>query len=82
MQKRYWLLTVLRAGESVPQRVELKLARLYRTAFSRQQQRHLGLLSTDPRARRATEQRGFHEQMVSEIRWCCTFTIVIVYIYS
>ncbi|KAK2587457.1 hypothetical protein KPH14_003165 [Odynerus spinipes] len=59
---RYWLLTVLRAGESVPPKVELKLARLYRTAFSRQQQRHLGLLSTDPRARRATEQRGFHEK--------------------
>ncbi|KAI4494417.1 hypothetical protein M0802_008909 [Mischocyttarus mexicanus] len=53
---RYWLLTVLRAGESVPQKIELKLARLYRIAFSRQQQRHLGLLSTDPRARRATEQ--------------------------
>ncbi|XP_035741773.1 uncharacterized protein LOC118450252 [Vespa mandarinia] len=62
---RYWLLTVLRAGESVPQKVELKLARLYRTAFSRQQQRHLGLLSTDPRARRATEQREFHERMTT-----------------
>ncbi|XP_043667090.1 uncharacterized protein LOC122628661 isoform X1 [Vespula pensylvanica] len=62
---RYWLLTVLRAGESIPQKVELKLARLYRTAFSRQQQRHLGLLSTDPRARRATEQRGFHERMTT-----------------
>ncbi|XP_015172713.1 PREDICTED: uncharacterized protein LOC107064500 [Polistes dominula] len=62
---RYWLLTVLRAGESVPQKVELKLARLYRIAFSRQQQRHLGLLSTDPRARRATKQRRFHEQMTT-----------------
>ncbi|XP_067206017.1 uncharacterized protein [Linepithema humile] len=49
---RYWLLTVLRPGETVPPKVELRLARLYRTAFSRQQQRHLGLLSMDPRSRR------------------------------
>ncbi|XP_012534306.1 uncharacterized protein LOC105835502 isoform X3 [Monomorium pharaonis] len=49
---RYWLLTVLRPGEAVPPKVELRLARLYRAAFSRQQQRHLGLLSTDPRSRR------------------------------
>ncbi|CAL1674160.1 unnamed protein product [Lasius platythorax] len=51
---RYWLLTVLRPGEAVPPKVELRLARLYRAAFSRQQQRHLGLLSTDPRSRRGT----------------------------
>lgn len=44
---RYWLLTVLRSGETVPPKIELKLARLYRTAFSRQQQRHLGLLQTN-----------------------------------
>ncbi|XP_020287267.1 uncharacterized protein LOC109856414 [Pseudomyrmex gracilis] len=49
---RYWLLTVLRPGEAVPPKIELRLARLYRTAFSRQQQRHLGLLSTDLRSRR------------------------------
>ncbi|XP_017877266.1 uncharacterized protein LOC108623338 [Ceratina calcarata] len=49
---RYWLLTVLRAGEAIPPKIELKLARLYKTAFSRQQQRHLGLLQTDPRFRR------------------------------
>ncbi|XP_076390699.1 uncharacterized protein LOC100883637 isoform X3 [Megachile rotundata] len=55
---RYWLLTVLRAGEAVPPKIELRLARLYRTAFSRQQQRHLGLLQTDPRLRRvARDQR-------------------------
>ncbi|KAK0167380.1 hypothetical protein PV327_004787 [Microctonus hyperodae] len=55
---RYWLLTVLRAGENVPPKVELKLARLYRAAFARQQQRHLGLLLTDPRLRRATKKHG------------------------
>lgn len=38
----------------MPPKVELRLARLYRAAFSRQQQRHLGLLSTDPRSRRGT----------------------------
>ncbi|KAL0102839.1 hypothetical protein PUN28_018258 [Cardiocondyla obscurior] len=56
---RYWLLTVLRPGEVVPPKVELRLARLYRTAFSRQQQRHLGLLSMDPRSRRDALLRGF-----------------------
>nr|XP_033333535.1 uncharacterized protein LOC117224597 [Megalopta genalis] len=54
---RYWLLTVLRAGEAVPPKIELKLARLYRTAFSRQQQRHLGLLQTDPRYQRSVDER-------------------------
>ncbi|XP_050457989.1 uncharacterized protein LOC126854883 isoform X2 [Cataglyphis hispanica] len=56
--QRYWLLTVLRPGEAVPPKVELRLARLYRTAFSRQQQRHLGLLSTDPRSQRDALLRG------------------------
>ncbi|XP_076296942.1 uncharacterized protein LOC143217070 [Lasioglossum baleicum] len=56
---RYWLLTVLRAGEAVPPKIELKLARLYRTAFSRQQQRHLGLLRTDPRFQRSADERSF-----------------------
>lgn len=51
---RYWLLTVLRAGESIPPKIELKLARLYKTAFLRQQQRHLGLLQTNTRLRRST----------------------------
>lgn len=51
---RYWLLTVLRAGETIPPKIELKLARLYKTAFLRQQQRHLGLLQTDTRLRRIT----------------------------
>ncbi|XP_017756666.1 PREDICTED: uncharacterized protein LOC108548307 isoform X2 [Eufriesea mexicana] len=51
---RYWLLTVLRAGEAIPPKIELKLARLYKTAFSRQQQRHLGLLQTESRFRRVT----------------------------
>ncbi|XP_043788092.1 uncharacterized protein LOC122712461 isoform X2 [Apis laboriosa] len=51
---RYWLLTVLRAGEIIPPKIELKLARLYKTAFLRQQQRHLGLLQTDTRLRRIT----------------------------
>lgn len=46
-------MTVLRAGEAVPPKIELRLARLYKAAFSRQQERHLGLVSTDPRARRA-----------------------------
>lgn len=54
---RYWLLTVLQAGENVPPKVELRLARLYKAAFARQQQRHLGLLTTDPRLRRATNKR-------------------------
>ncbi|XP_057330134.1 uncharacterized protein LOC130670721 isoform X1 [Microplitis mediator] len=54
---KYWLLTVLQAGENVPPKVELRLARLYKAAFSRQQQRHLGLLITDPRLRRATNKR-------------------------
>lgn len=52
------MLTVLRAGENVPPKVELRLARLYRAAFARQQQRHLGLLLTDPRLRRATKKHG------------------------
>ncbi|CAK9813164.1 hypothetical protein ANTPLA_LOCUS7718 [Anthophora plagiata] len=55
---RYWLLTVLRAGEAVPPKIELKLARLYRTAFSRQQQHHLGLLPTDVRFQRISRERG------------------------
>ncbi|XP_046748094.1 uncharacterized protein LOC124412347 isoform X2 [Diprion similis] len=50
---RYWLLTVLRAGETVPPRVELRLARLYKAAFSRQQKKHLGILSHSARVRRA-----------------------------
>ncbi|XP_046624070.1 uncharacterized protein LOC124306936 isoform X3 [Neodiprion virginianus] len=50
---RYWLLTVLRAGETVPPRVELRLARLYKAAFSRQQKKHLGILSHSARLRRA-----------------------------
>ncbi|XP_076176292.1 uncharacterized protein LOC143151238 isoform X2 [Ptiloglossa arizonensis] len=50
---RYWLLTVLRAGEAMPPNIELKLARLYRIAFSRHQKRHLGLLQTDTRFERA-----------------------------
>lgn len=54
---RYWLLTVLRAGEAVPPKIELKLARLYRTAFTRQQQRHLGLLQMDSRFQRAADER-------------------------
>ncbi|CAK9821272.1 hypothetical protein ANTRET_LOCUS36 [Anthophora retusa] len=54
---RYWLLTVLRAGEAVPPKIELKLARLYRTAFSRQQQHHLGLLPTDVRFQRLSRER-------------------------
>ena len=49
---RYWLLTVLRAGEAIPPKIELKLARLYKTAFSRQQHRHLGLSQTNARFRR------------------------------
>ncbi|CAL7941770.1 unnamed protein product [Xylocopa violacea] len=55
---RYWLLTVLRAGEAIPPKIELKLARLYKTAFSRQQQRHLGLLQADPRFRRVTREQS------------------------
>ncbi|XP_029679452.1 uncharacterized protein LOC115245321 [Formica exsecta] len=62
--QRYWLLTVLRPGEAVPPKVELRLARLYRTAFSRQQQRHLGLLSTDPRSRRDALLRGLIDRKV------------------
>ncbi|XP_076647252.1 uncharacterized protein LOC143355919 [Halictus rubicundus] len=57
--QRYWLLTVVRAGEAVLPEIELKLARLYRTAFSRQQQRHLGLLQTDPRFQRSADERSF-----------------------
>ncbi|XP_029039183.2 uncharacterized protein LOC114874237 isoform X1 [Osmia bicornis bicornis] len=59
---RYWLLTVLRAGETVPPKIELRLARLYRTAFSRQQQRHLGLLQTDPRLRRVARDQTLVER--------------------
>ncbi|XP_015117807.1 uncharacterized protein LOC107041671 isoform X2 [Diachasma alloeum] len=65
---RYWLLTVLRSGESVPPKVELRLARLYRAAFARQQQRHLGLLSTDPRLRRATKRRLITENTKSILK--------------
>ncbi|XP_076684315.1 uncharacterized protein LOC143377172 isoform X3 [Andrena cerasifolii] len=54
----YWLLTVLRSGEAIPPKIELKLARLYRTAFSRQQQRHLGLLQTDPQSQRLAGERA------------------------
>lgn len=57
-------MTVLRPGEAVPPKVELRLARLYRTAFSRQQQRHLGLLSTDPRSRRDALLRGLIDRKV------------------
>lgn len=57
-------MTVLRPGEAVPPKVELRLARLYRTAFSRQQQRHLGLLSTDPRSQRDALLRGLVGQKV------------------
>ncbi|EGI66030.1 PREDICTED: uncharacterized protein LOC105145483 [Acromyrmex echinatior] len=55
---KYWLLTVLRPGEAVPPKVELRLARLYRAAFSRQQQWHLGVLM-DPRSRRDALLRDF-----------------------
>ncbi|KYN29094.1 hypothetical protein ALC57_01481 [Trachymyrmex cornetzi] len=56
---RYWLLTVLRPGEAVPPKVELRLARLYRAAFSRQQQRHLGV---DSRSRRDALLRDFNNR--------------------
>ncbi|XP_076236343.1 uncharacterized protein LOC143180480 [Calliopsis andreniformis] len=56
---RYWLLTVLRSGEAIPSKIELKLARLYRTAFSRQQQRHLGLLQTNLVSQRLAGERSF-----------------------
>nr|XP_031828687.1 uncharacterized protein LOC116425305 [Nomia melanderi] len=62
---RYWLLTVLRAGEAVPPKIELKLARLYRTAFSRQQQRHLGLLQMDSRFQRAADERTLVANKIS-----------------
>ena len=44
---------MLKAGEDVPPKVELRLARLYKAAFTRQQQRHLGLLGPEPPPRRA-----------------------------
>lgn len=51
----------------MPPKVELRLARLYRTAFARQQQRHLGLLSTDPRSRRDALLRGFVRRKVKYV---------------
>ncbi|KAL7300389.1 hypothetical protein TKK_0007010 [Trichogramma kaykai] len=53
---RYWLLTVLEEGEDVPSKIELRLARLYKAAFTRQQQKHLGLLP-DSRNRKANPKR-------------------------
>ncbi|KYQ49782.1 hypothetical protein ALC60_11130 [Trachymyrmex zeteki] len=53
---RYWLLTVLRPGEAVPPKIELRLARLYRAAFSRRQQLHLHM---DQRSRRDALLRDF-----------------------
>lgn len=43
---------MIQAGESVPPKVELRLAKLYKVAFARQQQRHLGILPKDIRYRR------------------------------
>ncbi|KAJ8679668.1 hypothetical protein QAD02_015455 [Eretmocerus hayati] len=54
---RYWLLTVLQAGKDVPPKVELKLARLYKAAFTRQQQKHLGLLPPDKNERKHLPKR-------------------------
>ncbi|XP_053971084.1 uncharacterized protein LOC128872433 [Hylaeus volcanicus] len=62
---RYWLLTVLRAGETVPPNIELKLARLYRTAFSRHQKHHLGLLQTIPLVQRDIGKRMLVKSKVS-----------------
>ncbi|XP_043263238.1 uncharacterized protein LOC122403664 isoform X2 [Colletes gigas] len=62
---RYWLLTVLRSGETMPPKIELRLARLYRTAFSRHQKRHLGLLQTDSQFQRATDKRLFIKTKIS-----------------
>ena len=58
---RYWLLTVLRGGNGVPPKVELRLARLYRKAFRRQQERHLGLLGD--RTRRASKNQALLENL-------------------
>ncbi|XP_014204494.1 uncharacterized protein LOC106636591 [Copidosoma floridanum] len=60
--QRYWLLTVLKPGENVPPKIELRLARLYKAAFARQQQRHLGLAGPEYRAHRAIPKR----QIISE----------------
>ncbi|XP_015428515.1 PREDICTED: uncharacterized protein LOC107185360 [Dufourea novaeangliae] len=62
---RYWLLTVLRAGEAIPPKIELKLARLYRTAFTRQQQRHLGLLQSNRRFQRAADEQTLVSNKIS-----------------
>lgn len=74
---RYWLLTVLRPGEAVPSKVELRLARLYRTAFSRQQQRHLGLLTTDPRSRRDSL---LHSFIGKKVIYACK--VLLFYFFS
>ncbi|XP_058798915.1 uncharacterized protein LOC131668611 [Phymastichus coffea] len=55
---RYWLLTVLKAGEDVPPKVELRLARLYKAAFTRQQQKHLGLLGPELRTRKSPKREA------------------------
>lgn len=43
--RQFWLLTVLKSDGKDPVIVDLKksLARLYKTAFERQQERHLGI---------------------------------------
>ncbi|XP_033222414.1 uncharacterized protein LOC117176311 isoform X2 [Belonocnema kinseyi] len=57
---RYWLLTVLRGENGVPPKVELRLARLYRKAFRRQQESHLGLLGD--RTRRESKNHAMLEK--------------------
>ncbi|KAK5644004.1 hypothetical protein RI129_007849 [Pyrocoelia pectoralis] len=50
--RQFWLLTVLKTDGTNPTRQDLKngLAKLYKTAFQRQQERHLGISARSKRA--------------------------------
>ncbi|XP_044254023.1 uncharacterized protein LOC123004699 isoform X2 [Tribolium madens] len=49
--RHFWLLTVLKSDGKDPVIIDLKnsLAKLYKTAFQRQQERHLGIVNRDKR---------------------------------
>lgn len=50
--RQFWLLTVLRSDGKDPVMIDLKnsLAKLYKTAFQRQQEKHLGIVNRSKRA--------------------------------
>ncbi|RZB40172.1 uncharacterized protein BDFB_005771, partial [Asbolus verrucosus] len=64
--RQFWLLTVLKSDGKDPVIIDLKnsLAKLYKTAFQRQQERHLGIMSRNKREATENEFKKISEKPV------------------